>query len=56
VLAAQMGQVVLVVESETTTQRAVKEALRRLDNCADVNLICNKTRAFPGDDYYGHYD
>ena len=56
VLASQMGQVVLVVESETTTQRAVKEALRRLDNCASVDLICNKTRAFPGDDYYGHYD
>ncbi|MFC0134191.1 chromosome partitioning ATPase [Massilia eurypsychrophila] len=56
VLAGQMGQVVLVVESETTTQRAVREALRRLDQCAGVNLICNKTRAFPGDDYYGYYD
>ncbi|HZV65750.1 MAG TPA: XrtA-associated tyrosine autokinase [Telluria sp.] len=56
VLAAQMGQVVMVVESETTTQRAVKEALRRIDNCAHINLICNKTRAFPGGDYYGYYD
>jgi exopolysaccharide/PEP-CTERM locus tyrosine autokinase len=56
VLAGQMGQVVLVVESETTTQRAVKEALRRLEHCAHISLICNKTRAFPGDDYYGCYD
>jgi exopolysaccharide/PEP-CTERM locus tyrosine autokinase len=56
VLAAQMGQVVMVVEAETTTQRAVREALRRIDNCPHVNLICNKTRAFPGGDYYGHYD
>jgi exopolysaccharide/PEP-CTERM locus tyrosine autokinase len=56
VLAAQMGQVVMVVESETTTQRAVKEALRRIDNCTHINLICNKTRAFPGGDYYGYYD
>ena len=56
VLAAQMGQVVLVVESEATTQRDVREALRRLDNCPRVDLICNKTRAFPGDDYYGYYD
>ena len=56
VLAGQRGPVVLVVESETTTQHAVKEALRRLDQCADVNLICNKTRAFPGDDYCGYYD
>jgi protein-tyrosine kinase len=56
VLAAQMGQVVLVIESETTTQRAVKKALRRLDNCTHIHLICNKTRAFPGDNYYGYYD
>lgn len=56
VLAAQMGQVVLVVEAETTTRRAVREALRRLDNCPRVNLICNKTRAFAGAAYGGYYD
>ena len=56
VLAAQMGQVVLVVEAETTTQHAVREALRQLDSCAHVNLIYNKIRAFPGGDYYGYYD
>lgn len=50
------AQLVLVIESETTTQRAVKEALRRLDSCTHVTLVCNKTRAFPGDDYYGYYD
>jgi len=52
VLAAQMGQVVVVVEAETTTRRAVREALRRLDNCPHVNLICNKARAFAGAGYY----
>lgn len=56
VLAAQMGQVVLVVEAEETTQHAVKEALRQLEGCQQVNLIYNKTRAFPGNDYYGYYD
>lgn len=56
VLAAQMGQVVMVIEAETTTQREVREALRRLDNCARVDLICNKARAFAGGDYYGYYD
>jgi protein-tyrosine kinase len=55
VLAGQMGQVVMVIESETTTQRDVREALRRLDNCARVDLICNKARAFGGD-YHGYYD
>ncbi len=57
VLASQMGQVVMVVETEATTQRDVKEALRRLDNCPRVDLICNKTRPFPGGaDYYGYGD
>ncbi|HAT32739.1 MAG TPA: chromosome partitioning ATPase [Janthinobacterium sp.] len=56
VLASQMGQVVMVVESETTTQHAVKEALRQIDGCAHVHLIYNKTKSFPGGDYYGYYD
>ena len=55
VLAGQMGQVVMVIESETTTQRDVREALRRLENCPRVDLICNKARAFAGD-YHGYYD
>lgn len=56
VLAGQMGQVVMVVEAETTTQHAVKEALRQIEGCTHINLIYNKTRAFPGGDYYGYYD
>ena len=55
VLASRMGQVVMVIESETTTQREVREALRRLENCPRVDLICNKARAFAGD-YHGYYD
>jgi len=56
VLAAQMGQVVMVVESERTTQHAVKEALQRIHHCANVNLIYNKSRAFAEAKYYGYYD
>jgi protein-tyrosine kinase len=56
VLATQMGQVVLVVEAEATTQHAVKEALRLLEGCARINLIYNKAKKFPGNGYYGHYD
>lgn len=57
VLATQMGQIVLVVESETTTQHAVKESLRQLEDCSNVNLIYNKTREFPGmeETYDYHY-
>lgn len=57
VLAAQMGQVVMVVEAEKTPQHVLKEALRRIEHCAQIKLICNKTRSFPGtDDFYGYYD
>ena len=56
VLAAQMGQVVMVVEAEKTTQHAVKEALRKIDSCHHISLIYNKIKAFPGNVYYGYYD
>lgn len=56
VLAAQMGQIVMVVEAETTTQHAVQEALRQIESCPHINLIYNKTKAFPGGEYYGYYD
>lgn len=48
VLASHMGQIVMVVESEATTQHAVKEALRQLEGCSNVNLIYNKLRQLPG--------
>lgn len=55
VLASQMGQIVLVVEAETTSQQAVKETLRQIESCDVVNLIYNKTKAFSGGEYYGYY-
>ena len=56
VLATHMGQIVLVVESETTTQHAVKESLRQLEGCSNVNLIYNKTREFIGiEETYNYY-
>jgi len=48
VLASHMGQIAMVVESETTTQHALKEALRQLEGCSNVNLIYNKMRQLPG--------
>ncbi len=56
VLAAQMGQVVMVVDAESTTQRDVQEALRRLGNCPRVELICNRARASANAHYHGYYD
>ncbi|MDH5553493.1 MAG: XrtA-associated tyrosine autokinase [Nitrosomonas sp.] len=54
VLAARMGQIVLVVEAEQTTQHAVKEALKQIESCSSINLIYNKARAFSGKEYYGY--
>ncbi|MHB9103211.1 MAG: XrtA-associated tyrosine autokinase [Sulfuricella sp.] len=55
VLASQMGQIVLVVAAESTTQQAIKEALRQIETCDIINLIYNKAREFPGEEYYGYY-
>jgi receptor protein-tyrosine kinase len=57
VLASHMGQIVVVVESQTTTQHAVKEALHQLEGMSNVNLIYNKTRDIPGieETYDYHY-
>lgn len=55
VLASEMGQIVLVVEAERTTQQTVKEALRQIESCDVVNIIYNKARALPGAGYYGYY-
>ena len=56
-LASHMGQIVVVVEAETTTQHAVQESLRQLEGLPNVNLIYNKTREFPGveEKYDYHY-
>ncbi|WP_325170099.1 XrtA-associated tyrosine autokinase [Noviherbaspirillum pedocola] len=54
-LAGQMGQIVMVVEAETTTQHAVKDALRQLGSDDNVSLIYNKAHAFGGNNYgYGY--
>lgn len=56
VLASHMGQIVMVVESERTSQHAVKQALRRIEQCPNIHLVYNKSTAFPGSAYYGYYD
>jgi exopolysaccharide/PEP-CTERM locus tyrosine autokinase len=54
VLASQMGQVVMVVESGKTTESALKEALGRIDSSHLTGLVLNK--AGPGlGNYYGGY-
>lgn len=56
VLATHMGQIVMVVEAEKTSQEAVSEALNHLQSCEVVGMLLNKTTPSPGTDYYyGYY-
>ncbi|WP_199688133.1 XrtA-associated tyrosine autokinase [Noviherbaspirillum sedimenti] len=55
VLASQMGQIVMVVEAEKTTQHAVKAVLRQLGASTNISLLYNKSRGFSGEEYYGRY-
>ncbi len=54
VLATHMGQIVMVVEAQRTTQEALKEALRQIESCEVVSLLLNKGNALTGGDYYGY--
>ena len=54
VLAAHMGQVVVVVEAEVTEQKLVKQSVDMLDNNI-VLLVLNKARQKNDYGSYGHY-
>jgi protein-tyrosine kinase len=56
VLATHMGQIVMVVEAEKTSQEAVQEALGHIQSCEVVSMLLNKATPSPGADYYyGYY-
>jgi protein-tyrosine kinase len=56
VLATHMGQIVMVVEAERTSQDAIREALNHIQSCEVVGMLLNKTTPTPGADYYyGYY-
>ena len=58
VLASLVGQIVIVVESEKTTQAALKEALSLLDPNKSIGLVLNKSHQPFGSEYgayYGYY-
>jgi receptor protein-tyrosine kinase len=56
VVASQMGQVVVVVEHESTSQVIVKEALSQFENTDNVYLLLNKCKEniFSGKYGYGY--
>lgn len=54
VLASHMGQIVMVVEADHTTQSAVKQALETIENCPVVMMLLNKTIRTDHGGYYAY--
>jgi protein-tyrosine kinase len=55
-LAGVVGQIVIVVRAESTTRRAVLEALEYLGEEKTVGLVLNQSHAEPTHSYYGYGD
>ena len=54
VLAVHLGQIVIVVRAEETSQEAVISALSSLDEDKAVNLVLNQVRKGFNDSQYGY--
>jgi protein-tyrosine kinase len=55
-LASHMGQIIMVVEADRTTQTMVKHALETIESCPLVMLVLNKAPRPEVGSYYGqHY-
>ena len=55
VLASRMGQIVFVVEAETTPQKSVSRALATIETCPVVMPLLNKVSRSEVGFYYGYY-
>lgn len=54
-LAAQVGQVLMVVEAERTTHATVTSALGLIESCPVVMTVLNKAESSQAGGYYGQY-
>jgi len=54
VLASHMGQIVMVVEADVTTQATVLKALETVENCPVVLMVLNKAPRTEVGGYYGY--
>jgi protein-tyrosine kinase len=53
-LASHMGQIIMVVEADRTTQALVKHALETIESCPVVMMVLNKAPRPEVGSYYGH--
>lgn len=54
-IAQHVGQVLFVVEANTTSQRAVRSALELLEPCENVSFVLNKATTSGGTEQFGSY-
>jgi protein-tyrosine kinase len=55
VLATHMGQIVMVVAADATSQHAVNQALATIESCEVVLMMLNKASRTEVGSYYGYY-
>jgi exopolysaccharide/PEP-CTERM locus tyrosine autokinase len=55
VLATHMGQIVMVVAADATSQNAVSHALQTVESCEIVMMVLNKASRTDVGTYYGYY-
>jgi receptor protein-tyrosine kinase len=55
VLAAQMGQVIMTVAADSTTEHTVKQALALIERCDVVMMLLNRAGKTGLGSYYGYY-
>jgi len=55
VLASHMGQIVMVVAANATSQHALQQALVTIENCDIVLMLLNKASRTDVGTYYGYY-
>ena len=55
VLATHMGQIVVVVAADATSQHALQQALATIENCDIVLMLLNKASRTDVGTYYGYY-
>lgn len=55
VLALHVGQVMLVVRADKTSEGEIRETVQRLDGCDHIQLLLNSVAFAPGGDRFGSY-
>jgi len=55
VLATNMGQIIMVVAADSTSQHAVNQALATIESCEIVMMVLNKASRTDVGAYYGYY-